>query len=35
MNPERRLGDPQFSELVDEFMTAHDALNSVVKAGKC
>ena len=35
VNPERRLGDKQFSELVDEFMAAHDALNCDAAAGKC
>jgi hypothetical protein len=35
MNPERRLGDQQFSELVDEFFAANDALNNAVRAGKC
>ena len=34
MNPERHLGDQQFSELVDELFAAHDALNSAVRAGK-
>ncbi len=33
-NPERRLSDPLFSELVDEFMAAHDALNSVIRTGR-
>jgi hypothetical protein len=33
-NPERRLSDPLFSELVDEFIAAHDALNSVRKTGR-
>jgi hypothetical protein len=35
MNPERRLCDHQFSELVDEFFAANDALNNAVRAGKC
>jgi hypothetical protein len=35
INPERRLGDPQFSDLLDEFQAAYDALNGAVRAGKC
>jgi hypothetical protein len=34
-NPENRLSDPKFSELVDEFFAAREALASSGRPGKC
>jgi hypothetical protein len=34
-NPENRLSDPQFSQLVDDFFAAREALASTGRPGKC